>query len=108
MVGGETLPGSRREASVRGCPVGRQSVEMVAWEPEGAVRLFRVTVLRVRAGCSVGQGSALMMAPSTAPHICNDQDQTLRRKHWGDWYSLVLREVYIQTFIHSFYIYDLV
>ena len=85
MVGGETLPGRRREASVRGCPVGRQRVEMVAWEPEGAVMLFRVTVFRVRAG-SAGQGSALMMAPSTTPHICNDQDQKLRRTR-GDWYS---------------------
>ena len=51
MVGGEGVgPCSSREASVRGWPVGRQRVEMVAWEPEGAVMLLRVTVLRVRAG----------------------------------------------------------
>ena len=48
---------------MRGCPVGRQRVEMVAWEPEGTVMLLRVTVLRVRAG------SALMMGTSAAPHI---------------------------------------
>lgn len=64
MVGGEGEdPCRRREASVRGCPVGRQRVEMVAWEPEGTVMLLRVTVLRVRAG------SALMMGTSAAPHI---------------------------------------
>ena len=79
MVGGEGEdPCRRREASVRGCPVGRQRVEMVAWEPEGAVRLLRVTVLRVRAG-EPGQGSALMMAPSAGPHICKYTAEILGR-----------------------------
>ena len=96
MVGGEAgeVPGfwRRREASVRGCPVGRQRVEMVVWEPDGAVRLLRVTVLRVRAG-EPGQGSALMMAPSAAPHICKYRAEALRRSQGHHWYSLVYCEV---------------
>ena len=65
MVGGELgeWPGWRRLASVRGCPEGRQRVETVLTVTVVMSPQYRDDRGRVR------PGSALMMAPSTTPHI---------------------------------------
>jgi len=63
---------------VRGWPEGRQSVEMFA-EPAGrlkvAVPAFKVKLERLAPEIGIDRGlvpgSALMMAASTTPHICN-------------------------------------